>query len=400
MAALRIKCKCGKLLGIPAGMEGKKVVCPGCRRAYRVPGAPVAAGGAGSPAAAVSASADSPLDLSSIDPASTPSELNLLDGVELEKPLKGPVCPGCKRAQPTEARICVACGIDLSTGKSILSKKGSAALELGYAGKGGKQSRGNVGRDAISGPARGYWANAFLSFVYPIRPIGNFGTLVVLVAVVGIRVFLNTVGLFGFIGGGIITGWLAALYFSVVQDTASGSDDLPGIKMEDGFWDDIVKPSLRYSGAIACAMLPTAVYLILCGFEIIPTAFQSPLIVGMWLAAGIFMWPMFVMLFAFDATGMIYRVDLMITTVFRTFLPYCALWLMLLLVGFGSVLSWIGVLLVAAGFDVELPELSFGAGLIAGAAQDALAMYLTIVAMRQIGLYYLHFKSRFTFLFE
>ncbi|MEK7326393.1 MAG: hypothetical protein AAB217_14175, partial [Chloroflexota bacterium] len=94
MIAFKIKCKCGKMLGVPAALAGKKVVCPGCRRAYRVP-AQVGTPTTVRPASLSSPVVDAPseLDLSSIDPASSPSELNLLDGVELQKP-SGPVCPG------------------------------------------------------------------------------------------------------------------------------------------------------------------------------------------------------------------------------------------------------------------------------------------------------------------
>lgn len=392
-AALRIKCKCGKLLGIPAGLAGRKVLCPGCKRAYRVPEA------ANAVSVAPAATIDPPLDLSSIDATSTPSELNLLDGIELEKP-SGPVCPGCKKPQPSGAKICVACGIDLATGKSILSKKEAAAQELGYARKGGRPSTSPSSRDVISGPSRGYWADAINSFVYPIWSLNNGVTFFVLVLVVSLRAFLGTIGILGILGAIIISGWLSSLYFSVVQETASGSRDLPGIKMEDGVIEDIIKPLFKYIGAIACALLPTALYLILLATGVVPDFMQSGIIMLIWLAAGIFAWPFFMMLFAFNALGSIFRIDLMVTTVFKTFLPYCALWLMLLLVGFGSLFPIIGVGLFAAGFDIDLPELSLGATLLANMAEDSIGLYLTIVAMRQIGLYYLHFKSRFTFLFE
>ncbi len=400
MIAFKIKCKCGKLLGVPAELAGKKVVCPGCRRAYRVPaqvGAPTTA----SPAASSSPAADSPsqLDLSSIDPASSPSELNLLDGVELQKP-SGPVCPGCKRSQPAGARICVTCGIDLTTGESILADKKSPALDLGYAGKGGRQSRGNAGRDAVSGPARGYWVNAFRSFWYPFQSVSNVVTLLILLVAIGAQVVLDSIGSYAVMGSLFISGWFASVYLSVVQDTASGSEDLPGIRIQDGILDDIIKPGLKYCGAIACALLPASIYMILAGFDLLPGIMQSGIVLALWLGAGIFVWPMFVLFFAFDTLGMIYRVDVMISTIFRTFLPYCALWLMLMLVGFTSVLSWIGTLLVVFGYDVELPEISFGRGFAATFTQESFTTLLTIVAMRQIGLYYLYFKNRFTFLAE
>jgi hypothetical protein len=185
----------------------------------------------------------------------------------------------------------------------------------------------------------------------------------------------------------------------VVQDTSAGSDDLPGIKMQDGPLDDIIKPALKYIGAFACALAPATVFLILSETGVIPEELNSPIAVGLWLAGGIFVWPVFVLLFAFNAPKMIFRIDLIFTTILRTFLPYLCLWLMLLVVGFGSVGSMAGPLLMQVGLDISLPTAP-GLGLAGEGLFRMVDVYLTIAAMRLIGLYYLHFKKRFTLVFE
>ena len=126
---------------------------------------------------------------------------------------------------------------------------------------------------------------------------------------------------------------------------------------------------------------------------------QSGIALLLWLAGGIFIWPMFVMLFAFEEWKQAYRVDLIITTISRALLPYLSLWLILLLVGWTSILPFLYPVLDSLGIDLQMNSWR-SAGLLGALVLQALDVYLTIVAMRQIGLYYLHFKNRFTFSFE
>lgn len=143
MIALRIKCKCGKLLGVPPGLTGKKVVCPACRRAYRVPEGPSAAPPARSTSTSAKSAQPAPrieLEIPASNPLASPSELNLLEGIEssgtiielqapppkptMTEPVSssegGKVCPACGKTWPKSAKLCVQCGVDLRTGRSII----------------------------------------------------------------------------------------------------------------------------------------------------------------------------------------------------------------------------------------------------------------------------------------
>ena len=126
---------------------------------------------------------------------------------------------------------------------------------------------------------------------------------------------------------------------------------------------------------------------------------QSGIALLLWFAGGIFIWPMFVMLFAFEEWKQAYRIDLIITTICRAALPYVSLWFILLLVGAMSILPFLFPVFERLGININVDLLS-GTGFVGAMLMQALDVYLTIVAMRQIGLYYLHFRNRFTFGFE
>ncbi len=193
----------------------------------------------------------------------------------------------------------------------------------------------------------------------------------------------------------IIYGWLAAVYLSVVQDTAAGLEDMPGIKMEQGFIDDIFKPALKFFAATVLAYLPAALFVlfILAGASLPFILFPVSIVLG------VFFWPMIILMFAFGAQETLVRVDLIIGTLLRTLLPYLATWLLLLLVGCMVMATYLAELLARFGLDVAFFDFS-GAGLAVKVTVTIVETYLTIVAMRFIGLYYLHFKHRFTFKME
>jgi hypothetical protein len=420
---LKIKCKCGKVLRVPEALAGRKVACPACKSAYRIPHekfgltappatpsrkAPVSVSAPAAAPAAVRAPKESPvdLDLPPIDPTATPSELNLLDGLDLPSPNLGPICPECNQPQPTGARICVQCGIDLATGKSVLEGKQVAPVNVGYApGERSHRNRRRDKHDVAGEPTRGYWSDAMLSFVYPFRSPRNCITFAIIVVVACAVVLLRGFGFLsvaGLLGGALMLmclvmalGWLAAVYLTIVQHTALGIEELPGVKIEDGPWDDFIKPGFKYAGAFLCAMCPAAAYSILAGTGLLPESMQSGVVFLLWLGAGIFVWPILVILFAFDALNMLWRVDLIITTIFRTFLPYLALWLMLLLAGSISIVPLMAPVLLDYGITLPLPDVEEW-GLAGAAVLRAVDVYVMIVVMRQIGLYYLHFKRRFT----
>ena len=427
MTSNRLKCKCGKVLKISGDLAGKKVKCPACSAVYRVPQTTAAAGpqapakvatatvaksAAASVAAATppmviqtavtgpcptsSSAADvasnpSDIELSAAAIAATPSELDLLSEIDLIPP--GPVCPNCKKMQPANAKICVTCGINLATGESLLPAGKGTPQNLGYAR--GRDPKASSQSDELQ---RSYWSNIARSFGYPLWSSNNALSFLVVTIVAILQEWFKTMGVIG-LASIILAGWLAGLYLRVVQDTAMGIQDLPSIKMEDGPWDDIIKPAFRFIGAYAFALVPAATFVILLTSGVLPAFMRSGEALLLWFAGGIFAWPIFVMLFAFDEWKQSYRVDLIITTIARTLLPYLGLWLMLLIVGATSILPLLLPLLDSFGIDLEV-NLFDRWGIAGHFAFAVLDVYLTIVTMRQIGLFYLHFKNRFTFSFE
>ncbi|MBI5765169.1 MAG: hypothetical protein HZA51_16760 [Planctomycetes bacterium] len=383
--ALRIRCTCGKTLAVPDSLMGRKVACPGCKKTYRAtPPAP---------------EQKSEIELPPIDPASTPSELNLLEGIEL-MPRIGPTCPRCKKAQPPEARICVTCGVDLLTGKSVFDKSSGGPTALSYAEntKPGLRARA-AGREIVGEPKRSYAADALLAFAYPVKSGRDLLTLLAIEVVALLLVVFRLPFMLMLPEQIILNGWLAAVYLRVVEHTAIAVDELPGIRWDDGPIEDIIKPGFRFAGALLCALTPAALFAVLLATGLIPPPLRSIAVILTWLAAGVFMWPLLVILFTFGATGKLYRIDLLIQAVFRTAQAYFILWILLLFVGACFLLPIIGPILDGYGVKNSLPSID-DLGIGGAVAIQALGVYLMLVAMRQIGLYYLHFKNRIAFLFD
>lgn len=402
--ALRVKCKCGKELQISSKLADKRVSCTGCGRGFVLPKArfEAAAKSSASPAASppaqpparpaprVAPNVTSPDRLDS-GPANLGLEVEIAD-------LSGSISPMNLTEEPLELSL-AGDGPLVDSPPPPPPVSDTAELEYARDPRVGSNSVGRPGMDAVQGPSRGFWSDAVQSFVYPFRSSSNLVTLGVVCAISLLRIPLGWVGIFGVAGSMIIFGWLCALYLTVIQETAVGSDDLPGIKMEDGFWEDIIKPAFKYIGAYACAIGPAAFYSALMLAGSLPDWMSSPFALLAWLAGGFFLWPVFVLLFAFSALGMLFRLDLIFTTVFRTFFPYIAIWVMILLVGFMWTFPILAVIFARAGFNLALPDLA-ATGYVFEVLFNVFDVVLTIITMRLIGLYYLHFKSRFTLEFE
>jgi hypothetical protein len=432
--ALRVKCKCGKLMKIPSAQAGKNLSCPGCKKVFRISPekfkqageAPRSAAGRSPPPVSPKPVAAAPtpmpeeLDILPVDldvPAgSSLSQSDILgDAIPNAKPAAaspsgklGLTCPLCRKTLLPGAVLCVDCGFNAATGTYVqaslppLAQPVTTAPTAGYAADGSRITQGSsrLDRDAIHGPTRDFWTDAISAFGYPFMSAGNAITLGIVAFIYCLELALGYAGCLGLLGVFCIQGWIAAMYLSVVQDTASGSPDLPGIKMEGGVVEDIIKPFFRYLGAFACACFPAAAYVLLMSTGALPSSLESGLNLMLVMAVGIFLWPVFVMLFAFNALDMIYRADLIFTTVIRTFLPYLALWVMLLLVGFVKFLPLAALLVAQTGLSITVPQVPQLGGLAGKVSFNIIDLYLGVVSMRLIGLYYLHFKKRFTLIME
>ncbi len=394
--ALRVKCKCGKLLDIPSKLADKRIACPGCKKPFRIPLAKFQSPGQAAPAAA-----PSPARPSAAAPARAPVLAN---------------APSMN-VEPDIADLSGMIGVSPSGVFGEIELEGSppAALppapraidvgdpvELPYARENPSSALQPTSRRisaAIEGPRRSYWSDAIGSLMYPFRSGGNIANFIVIAIIALVAIPLGFVGFYGLFGVFIIFGWIRALYLSVVQDTASGSDDMPGVKMEDGFLEDIIKPAFKYMGSYAVALLPAIAYTLGMAGGMVPASMQSEYVLLAWIAGGLFIWPIFLMLFAFSALDMIYRVDLIFATIFRTLGPYLSLWGMLLLVTLLSMLPSLSGIFSALNIPITVPSLP-DYGIATDAIYKVLDVYFSIVTMRLIGLYYLHFKRRFAIVLE
>jgi hypothetical protein len=447
--ALRIKCKCGKSLKVSSQLADKKLLCPGCKKAFRIPAEKFKQAGAASPAPAakpqpaVAKKAPPVPKPKSEVPMPAPVELDLLpdkidwssadlsvsqsdilsDLIPDAKPTAaspsgklGLTCPLCRKVLPPGAVLCVDCGFNAATRtyiKTSLPPVASAvttAPTTGYAADLSRMSRGShIDHDVVQAPKRSFWADALRSFSYPFMSANNGVVFGMIVLADSFRILLRFVIPFVpciltavavFLAVVAIRGWIAAVMLSVIHDTATGSEELPGIKIQDGAMEDVIKPLFKYIGAGACALLPASIYLLLMAGGVLPGTFASGLNLVLLILVGIFVWPIFLMLFAFDAPGKIFRIDQIATTIFHTFVPYLGLWLMLVLASFGSILTIAALLTVKAGININVPQVPQIPGLAGELIFNTINLYLGIVSMRLIGLYYLHFKRRFTMVME
>ena len=254
-------------------------------------------------------------------------------------------------------------------------------------------------------PARGYWGNVGWTFLFPT----SINNLIIFFFMWGILcvsgILLSAAGCLGWVGQLVILGWYSAFRFETIAQAAAGEEDLPSLAFAGGILDGIVIPLLKWIGSWAIVLLPVGVCLaimiragtfssnqlgqlsvggigammqIAIAMELIALALLSVL--------ALFIWPMVVLCVALGGFNSLSRVDLIVSTIIKTFPAY--LFTAAMVVGTGvldGVLSaWLGSGWLSSGKAILVEALLIGASL-----------YLELVAMRLIGLYYHHFKHRF-----
>jgi hypothetical protein len=189
----------------------------------------------------------------------------------------------------------------------------------------------------------------------------------------------------------IVYGWLCSYWFKVIVEAAAGEDRLPGLGLNEGWLEDIVLPLVRFIAASIVAGIPA----LIAGVAVMVTTSATlddltqdpttPLIVMT--TVSLFLWPIVLLVIAIGGVSAVFRADLIFLTIAKTIGPYLAV--CLLFAG-----AW-----VARSMAFELaaevtggPVSGFGVTLVLAALLEA---YLSIVAMRIVGLYYHHFKKRF-----
>ncbi len=185
-------------------------------------------------------------------------------------------------------------------------------------------------------------------------------------------------------------GFVFSFFLSVIRETASGVDDLPQVVWINDWLDDLVRPMVHFLLTWLMVLLPA--FLAMIKMTIDGTDINW-WIVGFLVVVGVFFWPALIL--AVSIGGGVAGVwpHTIIRTALSAPLAYLAVWLVVL-VAFGvSVMAqsrWLydGLVKIA-------PQNPFKAVLLLSIVSGTLNVYAMIVAMRAIGLFYRHFKSRF-----
>lgn len=384
--AMRVTCVCGSRLRARPEWSGKHVRCPACGASVLVPlPSTTEDGGVSGPA---------PMDL--LDRLSRGDK-----NTPTSRPAQSP--PVIRTDVPEDEPL-----YGLSDGDHIpietLHTPGQIP-EVEAAGYAVNESiararRRVAERDVIQGPKRGFWQDLAFAFVYPVASVENAVTTVVLTLFVLMAIVCRFAGGYGALGRLAVFGWLAAACMTVVEETTIGNDEMPGVKMEGGWVEDVLIPAFKYVATYVIAMVPLFVYLMACHYQWITD--RRGIILCMWVGLGIFLWPLIMLLGALGEWRILLQPHLIVLTIAQSVLPYLAIWLVLLL----SQALWIASnfwwLLLAYGIDVRgwMPTLFTMEWLIFLFVSEIVLTYLTLVSMRLVGLYYLHFKQRFAFKLE
>ena len=259
-------------------------------------------------------------------------------------------------------------------------------------------------RDAILDPEFGFWHDALRSFYLFLDPDNLFACLFVWV----LHMFIGALSYAAAQGAIlwfipplillfqlVLVGWLCGFYLDIILETARGEDALPPLTVEGNPCSDMLRPLSLFVGSWVAVLLPAGLCL---AVEPLTGRAVDPLIVLSLAGLGVFFWPSTILTIAVgDSLGAI-RPVLIVRTVVRSFLPYLAIWVMLL-AAIGLFVVPIAGIRTGVLDNTPLAGL-LGGGWIAYVITSVLAGYLMIVIMRIVGLYYRHFKSDFAWAAE
>ena len=206
--------------------------------------------------------------------------------------------------------------------------------------------------------------------------------------------------------------WYAAFRFAVIESGAAGDKFLPEVGFSRDDMVDAVGDALRWIGSWAVALAPAVIYFLIeagsggSGAQQTVAALAGgvaglllgsgtdPVLVTL-LAAGLFMWPIIVLVITLGGFECLYRVDLMFITIARSFPAY----LVTLALVFGAtVVEGVMQGAVASGIGARVPGgigTAIGGFLAGYVLSVGIPLYCNIVMLRAIGLYYRHFKHKF-----
>lgn len=275
------------------------------------------------------------------------------------------------------------------------------------------ESAGRLGRVAIEEKdTRPTYVKSLLkSFLFPTASAGNIVTFLILWFLLFLAVVvLPWLWYFGMFGQFAIFGWYMGFRFNVIREAAAGETELPTLSAGEGWADDIIYPLLKWVASWAIVLAPAFIclmFLVYLGTKASGNPFAyfmgglggflqgtsgGELLLLLLALAGWAAWPMVVLCVALGGFSALGRPDAIIVTVFKTFPIYVLT--AILVVGADIVNGYLQGALTpdgSAGFVGYMVLMALAIGV---------EVYIEVIAMRAIGLYYCHFKHRFTWSWE
>lgn len=232
------------------------------------------------------------------------------------------------------------------------------------------------------------------TFMFLVDPANLFTFVLIWILLCCKDVILPFAGVFGMLGQLILLGWYSNYRFSIIYESASGRKELPELSPEEGFF----VPMLQWIATWILVHFPAYFYLAVVIFtgvanmggdgmlgmdfdglsEILPV-FHLSVFVFLY-CAGLFFWPILALCVAVGGFETIFRIDLMVVTIFKTLPVY---------------LFTAGAMFLVAVLQVIGSIVAVRGGLGSIAMMLLFTLYLEIVSLRLIGHYYHHFKKRF-----
>lgn len=207
-------------------------------------------------------------------------------------------------------------------------------------------------------------------------------------------IILPFAAVLGLIGRLIILGWYSNYRFSVIYESATGRKELPELSPEDGFFF----PMLQWIATWFMVHLPAMIFLAYAvnfeGFLLMKifmvgvdhkelsellTGGQIAILISLY-SAGVFFWPILALCVAVGGFETVFRIDLMLLTIFKSFSAY---------------FFTAGAMFITAFVSFFTAYVAGEHGILIVILMIPVLLYLEIVALRMIGLYYHHFKKQF-----
>jgi len=245
-------------------------------------------------------------------------------------------------------------------------------------------------------PVPGFYRAVFVDSWKIFFDKDNLPAIGFVIAAVCFKFFSQGVCCLGYLVFFAAWGYLFGFYLNLICETAAGIDKLPEIEMGTSitFLWQIFRPIFVFAFAVLIVQLPLFVALALFNDKgitwenIWETKTTFNLVLRFLFIAGLFLFPMAILAAAVieDVTEL-FRLDRLITPVFRAFIPYI-----------------VTVLLLAAACLIETHAKQYTSEVkislvstVGNLALNLAEQVVAIIAMRSIGLFYRHYACYFSY---